>query len=987
MGRAHRSLVEVSHSGVIPEVKVRKWILCTCALLLAGCQSSAKGTSTLAAAPRESSSQSHREPARAYGRLPLGFEPNVGQTDADVEFLARGNGYVLFLERDRAVLTLRERTHARTPEGLPSRHDGLGRPTRPSPAGARTALLTMELLGASLTPLPAAGLEPLSGKINYYRGNEPKHWQLNVPTYAKVRFPGVYPGIDVVYYGNQGELEEDFVVRPGADPTTIRLGFEGGKPALNLRGDLVVSLGGAEVRLPKPVVYQESGGVRRAVDGRFVLAGDHEVRFKVARFDPMLALVIDPKIVYSTYLGSSGKDGDDAENGIAVDSTGSVIVVGETPSATFPTTKGALSTTLASTPPNEEAFITKLSPDGSSLVFSTFLGGAATTASGGPDSVARNVAVGPKDDIYVTGDAFTSDFPTTAGAYQTVLAQVPAHAVGWADAFVTKLTPAGALSYSTFVGGNGYEEGIAIAVDAAGHAYVAGDTNEPLTAAVVSSLSGGAPFPLTSSAYEGPFDYVASVGDVPTTPFVLELNPTGTALLYSTFLGAPAPAHYSGGNGSTSWPNSIVYSIAVRSNGLVYVGGTTQQNNFPTTPGAFMSKAPAPVVSGGHSAGFLAALDTSKSGSASLVYSTYLGGQTGAGPDIVYDVAVDPDGNLYATGSAGTVDFPTTAGAFGGKCVTDVATGTCPGSPYVAKLNPTGSALVYSTFLSNQLTNFGSLYNGFGYGIALDPARNAYVFGGGNRDVISVLDPPSAPAGGDTANSNQRDAFVVTVASDGSRLLFASYLGGSAGQSYPEPFGSGVGVTFGGGIALDADGNVYVSSSTNASNFPVTPGVFQPECGSSACAPGPTNVYITKISPVGTTGARDGGSEIAPDASTSGASDGSVAGGSGGSQTGSTRNGAGGAGSGIGGSSGSSAGGKTTKGSAGTSPSGDGSTDAAGGGEPVRRPGSSGGGCRFAPGQAPAKPIGWISLATIALLRRRRGRGATTNDGAHSSTS
>jgi hypothetical protein len=307
---------------------MRSWFPCACWLMLAGCQSGSKATASFAAPPPAVSPSLHASAPGAfasadYGKLPLAFEPNVGQTDARVQFLARGSGYSLFLGRERAVLALqRGRSHA--------------------------SVIEMELLGASTGAAPGAGREPLPGKVNYYRGSDPKQWHENVPTYAKVAYPGVYPGIDLVYYGRGGELEYDFVVRPGADSARIHLGFGRRAPTLDAKGDLVVSLDGGEVRLPKPVVYQEKNGRRQRVDGRFALAGDHEVRFEVAAYDARLALVIDPTIVYSTYLGGSGADGSDGAFGLAVDSAGSAIVVGWTPSSTFPTTTGALSTTFES---------------------------------------------------------------------------------------------------------------------------------------------------------------------------------------------------------------------------------------------------------------------------------------------------------------------------------------------------------------------------------------------------------------------------------------------------------------------------------------------------------------------------------------------------------------------------------------------------------------------------------------------------------------
>jgi hypothetical protein len=291
---------------------------------------------------------------------------------------------------------------------------------------SHASVIEMDLLGASTGAAPGAGREPLPGKVNYYRGSDPTQWHENVPTYAKVAYPGVYPGIDLVYYGRGGELEYDFVVRPGADSARIHLGFGGGAPTLDAKGDLVVSLDGGEVRLPKPVVYQEKNGRREPVDGRFALAGDHEVRFEVAAYDARLALVIDPTIVYSTYLGGSGvPQGSDLAFGLAVDSVGSAIVVGQTPDSTFPTTTGALSTTIEARPGYQEAFVTKLSPDGTSFVFSTFLGGTSIGNGYSAVSWAWAVAVGPQDNIYVTGAAYAPDFPTTAGCYQSATVDPP----------------------------------------------------------------------------------------------------------------------------------------------------------------------------------------------------------------------------------------------------------------------------------------------------------------------------------------------------------------------------------------------------------------------------------------------------------------------------------------------------------------------------------------------------------------------------------
>ena len=282
----------------------------------------------------------------------------------------------------------------------------------------------------------AAGHDELPGKSNYFIGNDPAKWRTNISTYAKVKYEGVYPGVDLVYYGNQGQLEYDFVVAPGADPGLVTLAFEGARDVhIDARGELVLGVEGGEVRQHKPVVYQEVAGVKQEVAGRYVMKGTRQVGFRVAAYDPSRPLIIDPVLVYSTYLGGSG---DEVGRGIAVDGAGSAYVTGNTSSTDFPTTAGAAQTTFAG---GTDAFVTKLDATGSGLVYSTYLGGSGS-------DIGHGIAVDGAGSAYVTGITESTDFPTTAGAAQTTLA-------GVVDAFVTKLNATGSgLIYSTYLGGS-----------------------------------------------------------------------------------------------------------------------------------------------------------------------------------------------------------------------------------------------------------------------------------------------------------------------------------------------------------------------------------------------------------------------------------------------------------------------------------------------------------------------------------------------------
>jgi hypothetical protein len=789
---------------------------------------------------------SERRYSSNYGRLPLSFEVNHGQTDAQVRFLARGRGYVLFLTGDEAVLKLQE-SGVRNQESeavptlrsahvsvAPTPHAGsahaalkpgaIVEPTPTSaledrllaprlnlenglnkmenPRGRRAgpfatlrarSALRMRLEGAKPRAV-VTGQEELPGKANYFIGNDPKKWRTNVPTYAQVKYRDVYPGIDLVYYGNQGgQLEYDFVVAPGADPGSILLAVDaegqvGSKQKavgrdqsqIESNGDLVVyKEANDEVRFHKPVAYQEqesearsqeSGGKdpqtdpqqdvannrkspitnRKSVEARFVLMASNQVRFAVGPYDHTRPLVIDPVLVYSTYLG--GSDGDEG-SAIAVDSSGNAYVTGETSSTDFPTVNPIQASNKA-TPAsgNPTVFVTKFNSTGWALVYSTYLGGSSTDEG-------RGVAVDSSGNAYVTGTADSTDFPTVNAL------QATNH--GGGDAFVAKLNATGsALVYSTYLGGTGEDSGLGIAVDSSGNAYVTGAT-------------GSTDFPTANplqATFRGAID-----------AFVAKLNVAGSALVYSTFLG--------GTESDNAW------GIAVDSSGNAYVTGFTDSEDFPT---ANPLQATCDACNSALTIGDAFVAKLNAAGSA-LVYSTYLGGQ---GYDSGNGIAVDSSGNAYVTGTTFSIDFPTASPL--------QATKLGPGDAFVAKLNAAGSALVYSTYL-------GGSGNDYGYGIAVDSSGNAYVTGSTSSTNFPTAYPVQSEYGGDPA-----DAFVAQLNAAGSALVYSTYLGGQGDDS-------------GNGIAVDSSGNAYVAGMTSSTDFP-TVNPFQ------ATNYGGLGAFVAKIS-------------------------------------------------------------------------------------------------------------------------------------------
>jgi len=745
-----------------------------------------------------------------YGNLPLSFEANTGQVDTSVRFLSRGIGYTLFLTCDEAVLAPRKSNVE----------------IRNSKFETRRSKLRMRLLGAN----PAAkvtGENELPGKANYFIGNDPKNWRTNVPTYASVRYTGIYPGIDLVYHSNpsaEGQLEFDFAVAPGADARPIRLRFgELNRLRMAADGDLVVTTAHGALAFRKPLVYQMVDGRRRAVAGGFALLGKHTVGFRLGSYDRANTLVIDPALAYSTFLGGSGGTygAADLASGLAVDSSGNAYVAGSTCSTDFPVTPGAFQTTNHAAANNGcNAFVTKLNPNGTALIYSTYLGGSGS-------DIGSAIALDTPGNVYVAGQTSSTDFPVTPGAFQT---SNRAAANDSTNAFVTKLNPSGtALLYSTYLGGSGFQAGYpgdvanAIAVDAAGDAYVAGRTFS-------------VDFPVTQGAFQ-----VANNGAANecANAFITKLDPAGTALVYSTYLGG------SGGN-RIGFMGDVGDAIAVDAVGNAYVAGQAGSANFPITQGAFQTTNQA--VANESTNAFITKLNPTGT---ALVYSTYLGG---SGGDVGSAIAVDTPGNVYVAGQTSSSDFPVTQGAFQTTTHGAPVAAIHSANAFVTKLNPTGTALVYSTYLGGSggavnLTPTLALMGGDqASGLAIDSSGNAYVAGSTASTNFPVTqgayqasnhDQPGC-VGGCIGGYN---AFITEVNSTGSALVYSTYLGGNGVN--PMDF---VGVLeFGEGdqanaLALDESGNVYVAGSAVSYDFPVTPGAFQTTVKSRS-----GNAFVAKL--------------------------------------------------------------------------------------------------------------------------------------------
>jgi len=690
------------------------------------------------------------------------FEANQGQTDSRVKFLSRGHGYGLFLTADEAVLKLQQSGVSAQPSA--------------------NNVIRMRLAGANASAR-VSGAELLPGKSNYFIGNDPSKWHRGIPQYARVNYESVYPGIDLTYYGRQGQLEYDFRVAPNADPSQIALTFDGASTHLD-SGDLVLSTGHGDVRFHAPYIYQPDGHAKKTVKGSFRQLADNKIGFAIGRYDHTRALVIDPSLSYFTYLGGSGNE---SNVQVGIDSASNIYLAGSTESADFPVTNGSARTGT------RNLFVAKLNPaippPQSELVYATYFGGT------GADDLAA-LAVDAGGLVYLGGITTSTAFPTSSNAFQTVPVGPGTHG------FVTKLDANGGATYSTYLSGTNSTGSTldlvtGLAIDAKGDAFVTGTTNS------TDKTDSAIDFPSTPNAYQ-----LTSLAA--TQFFASKINtapqPGAPSMLYSTYFGGANPAQ----------PQITGGGIAVDNGGNMYITGATNfffdpagvndnpRTNFPilNAQQGCLDQAPSVTACDLNQTApdaFVAKINPNRVGTVGLIYSTYLGGSF---DDAGLAIAVDSANNAYVTGQTLSSDWtaPTAIAPF----QTTFGGGVNNHDAFIAKIgNPTGSSPIYPL---NYFTYLGGSGDDVGRAIAVDGVGGAHVTGSTNSlNDFPVFDPiDQLPFGGAT------DAFVATIltASSGKAAGDSvSFLGGSA-----EDHGLG--------IVLDVNGTGYVSGITRSTDFP-----------------------------------------------------------------------------------------------------------------------------------------------------------------------
>lgn len=688
-------------------------------------------------------------------KSPVGFEENRGQFDKRVRFQSRNAaGYTMFLTATEAVYVMPMSELRRGDSDTNSSFENkvAASPLQPETTTQAFAL-RMKIEGAN-PDSDFRGETELTGRTNYFRGSDKSKWQRDVTSYESVRYENVYNGIGMVWRGQEnGAVRYDFLVEPNADASQIALEFDGADNIkIDKEGNLLIHTPAGTIKQNKPFSFQETDGIKHEIESRFIIEQSEnqksKIKFALGVYDRSKTLTIDP-LTYSTYLG--GATHEDYGRDVAVDAAGNVYVAGFTGATDFPTSSGVFDTTQNG---NWDIFVTKLNATGTAMIYSTYIGGSAAEFS-------YAIAVDASGNAFVGGTTESGDYPTTAGAFDTSYN-------GNGDGFVTKLDANGAaLSYSTYVGGSFFETGTSLAIDSSGNAYLVGHTFFSFD------------FPITPGAYTTPI----SGTDV----FVTKLDPTGASLVYSTKFGG----------GSADY----CQAIAVDSSDNVYLTGSTDSGDYPTTAGAFDS------THNGSVDVFVTKLNPSGT---ALVFSTFIGSTENEGGSAL---AVDSSGNVFITGTAfyfNPSNFPTTAGAYD-------TTYNGSDDVFVIMLDPSGSSLVYSTFIGANGSDIGKA-------ITLDSSGNAVVYG----DTGSGTYPTTAGAFS-TTHSGGFDIFITRLNASGSALTYSTFLGGFFIERGD------------GGIAIDGSNNVFVSGFTESADYPTTAGAFDTTQNSGRDA------FVTKL--------------------------------------------------------------------------------------------------------------------------------------------
>ncbi len=689
--------------------------------------------------------------------LPITFEKNIGQADSRARFLTRSASGTVFFTPTEATVLVRPTHHSNSHPNTPA-----------SVAQKQPAQIVQIQFKNARPSTNLRGINQLSARSNYFIGNDRAQWKPDVPHFESICYQEIYPGIDLVFYGNQRHLEFDFQLSPGSNPQDIKLAFNGAQNLrLNSTGDLIITTQSGQLLQHKPVVYQAINSGKTFVDGSYIILPSGEVGVQVGDYSPEYPLIIDPILSYATYLGGTGYD---QCNDIAVDSSGNIILTGYTTSLQFPVGNPTQSTHF----PTDEVFVTKLNPTGTTLIYSVYLGGTNTNSSVTVDQ-GEAVAIDSTGNIYLTGETNSTDFPVTAGAIQPNL-----NGCCDSDVFITKLNAAGnQLLYSTYLGGDfGNEQGTDIAVDSAGAIYTVGFTN---------SLN----FPVTPGAFQTTGGVAQNGGII--DGFVAKINPATSSLVYGTYLG--------GSNADK------IEKMVLTSAGDVLLVGDTNSPNFPTKPGAYQ---PLPNGSCCNYDAFVAKLN---SNGTDLVFSTYLGGATGN--DFGTGIGVDSTGSILVGGYTGSTDFPVTSGVIQPTGGVNPVSGIYDG--FVTRLNSSGSALAFSTYLGGSGTDQV-------LDLTVDSIGNAHMVGLTASPDFPLVDPLQPAFGG-----GAYDGFVAEIGSTGTTLVHSTYLGGS-GNEIPWS------------VFVDASHNAFVGGTTTSVNFPThTP--YQ------ASNQGGNDAFLVKISP------------------------------------------------------------------------------------------------------------------------------------------
>jgi Beta-propeller repeat len=730
--------------------------------------------------PRSSDRSSHAQSAPplarasiqrlSHGQVPVMFVANQGQAPAGTLFEARTAGLDMLLAKTSVTL-VRSWNPAKTESVVRSA-------TEASPAGAapripaglsslKTEQQTIEFVGENPQVVVEA-LDEQGAKVNFFEGKDPSKWISKLSTYARVRYRNLYPGVDLVFYSHQGQLEYDFVVAPGADPSRIQLRLNGGNPIqITAMGELRVGHGDTAI-LHRPQLYQNTASGKKTVEGKFVRLSEDTVGFEFAAYDKSKTFILDPTVnlLYSTYMGGQH---DDEAFGLAVDGSGNAYVTGYSASQDFPVTGNAYQTTRMNIGTyTYDVVIMKFDPSGV-LLYSTFLGGSGTDQG---DAIVFD----PAGDAWVGGYTQSTDFPITTGAYQSQNG-------GGQDAFLAEISPDGSsLLYSTYLGGPGTEYIGSLMLNADGSFWVSGGAS---AAGLPASSNAAQPKPNGVDNY-----FIAKFA----------FSQAGALQIpYLTFLGGSNP------NEGASWG-----SLALDPSGNVYFAGGTYSPDFPVTSGAY--EKPFPLSDGcvaDTTPNSIATLTKFSPDLSQMLYSTVIGGKTealgGGEPDcnqFALSIHLDSSQNVWLTGTTGMSDFPVTSNALSKQLNTNGEAGV---DFFVVEMSADGSKELYGSFFGGSQFDYGAR------GI-WDSNNNIWISG-----TTASTDFPVTSGALQPANAGGYDVTLTELNPTATQVLYSTYLGGAGDD----------GVDGNGQIAMDPGGNIHLAGETGSTNFPVTPTAFQ----------------------------------------------------------------------------------------------------------------------------------------------------------------